>query len=337
MSLGLLVDALLRESASLIAAAATHQGARVPLSQASERLFHGLATELSKLNVKRRVGADMFAMAPRAYVRKLRRAEESATDRGRSLWEAVYEYIVAQDGVALSAIGERFHRDDGEVLRGVLNDLRESGLVDVSGRGPAALYRAVTGAEVGARLSSDPAGTDELLWAVIYREAPVSKLDLQRLGAISPSELERALSRLVAQGRVSEDRSGTEPVYRSSLFTPPRADTHGWEGAIFDHFHAVVKTLYTFLTNPDAAASAASTYTFDLWPGHPMASDVEALFTELRARASALRESIDQYNRDNASSRQTERTILYLGLCGEATPKRPTRPPPPHDDDDDAD
>lgn len=334
MSLALLVDALLRESASLIAAVATHQGARVPLSQVSERLFHGLATELSKLNVKRRVGADMFAMAPRAYVRKLRRAEESATDRGRSLWEAVYEYIVAQGGVALSSIGERFHRDDGEVLRGVLSDLRESGLVDVSGRGPAALYRAATGAEIGARFGSDPAGIDELLWAVVYREAPVSKLDLQRLGGVSPAELDRALERLVAAGRVSVDDGGPEAVYRSSLFTPPRADTQGWEGAIFDHFHAVVKTLYTFVTNPEAGASAASTYTFDLWPEHPMANDVEALFTELRARASALRESIDEYNRDNGQNRQTERTILYLGLCEEATPKRPTRAPsePPDDD-----
>jgi hypothetical protein len=334
MSLGLLMDALVREASGLIAAVATHQGARVPLSQVSERLFHGLATELEKLNVKRRVGADMFAMAPRAYIRKLRRAEESATDRGRSLWEAVYEHIVAQGQIPLSALGERFHRDDGEVLRGVLSDLRESGMVDVSGRGPGALYSAGTGAELGARLGTDPAGTDELLWAVIYREAPVSKLALQRLGAISPAELDLALQRLVTAGRVSEDADGSEVVYRSSLFTPPRADTHGWEGAIFDHFHAVVKTLYTFLTNPDAGASAASTYTFDLWPGHPMSGEVEALFSELRARASTMRESIDEYNRDNAQSRQTERTILYLGLCGEATPKRPTRAPstPPDDE-----
>jgi hypothetical protein len=334
MSLGLLVDALLRDAASLIAAVATHQGARVPLSQASDRLFHGLATELSKLNVKRRVGADMFAMAPRAYIRKLRRAEESATDRGRSLWEAVYEYIVAQDGVALSAIGERFHRDDGEVLRGVLSDLRESGLVEASGRGAATLYRGATGPEVVSRLGNDPLGTEELLWAVIYREAPMSKLDLQRLGAISPNALDRALDRLVAEGRVSVDTSAGDPVYRSSLFKPPRAETHGWEGAIFDHFHAVVKTLHAFLTNPDAGASAASTYTFDLWPGHPMENDVESLFSELRARASALRESIDEYNRDNAASRQTERTILYLGMCAEAITKRATRPPsePPDDE-----
>ncbi len=332
MSLGLLVDAVLRESASLIAAVATHQGARVPLSQISDRLFHGLASELQKLNVKRRVGADMFAMAPRAYVRKVRRAEESATDRGRSLWEAAFEYIAAHDGVPLSSLAERFHRDDGEVLRGVLNDLRESGIVEVAGKGPSALYRAATAPELGARIGRDPAGTAELLWAVIYREGPVSKLDLQRFGALGPSELERALSELVAAGRVNEELQGRTSVYRSSLFSPPREDAHGWEGAIFDHFHAVVKTLYTFLTNPDAGASQASTYTFDLWPEHPMSGEVEALFAELRSRASSLRTRIDEFNAESGAGRVAERTILYLGLCAEAQAKLGTVPPEADED-----
>ncbi len=332
MSLGLLVDALVRESASLIAAVATHQGSRVPLSQVGERLFHGLATELQKLNVKRRVGADMFAMAPRAYVRKVRRAEESATDRGRSLWEAAFEYIAAHDGIPLSDVAERFHRDDGEVLRGVLSDLRESGIVEVSGRGPSALYRAATAPELGARLGREPAGTAELLWAVIYREGPVSKLDLQRFGALTPAELERALTHLIVEGRVTEEQRDGTTLFRSSLFSPPREDAHGWEGAIFDHFHAVVKTLYTFLTNPDADASQASTYTFDLWPQHPMSGEVEALFAELRSRASALRSRIDEYNADNGAGRVAERTILYLGLCEEAQAKLRTVPPDADED-----
>lgn len=324
MSLALLVDALVRESASLLAAAATHKGARTRLGGIEDRLFYGMADELQQLDVKRRVSADMFGMAPRAYIRKVRRIEESATDQGRSLWAAAYEFIVSSSQVTWIEISRRFSRDDEEVLRGVLRDLTESGLVSVSGRAGNAEYVAVP----TAGLADQTLGrhvTRELLWAFIYREGPLTRAELARHTPLKADEFDSALAHLVASERVVETKEGDEePTYRSNIFSPDRTK-EGWEGAIFDHFHAVVKTLATFLSHPGLNASAASTYTFDVAPDHPMADEVKALFVDLRSRASELRSRIDAYNQENPRD-DLQRTILYLGLCKDvpATKKSPS-------------
>ncbi len=317
MSLELLVDALTRESATLIASAATHGGARTSLAHVSDRLFHGLAVELHALNVRRRVSADMLGMVPRAFLRKLRRVGESATDRGRCLWDAAYEYIVAEQPVAHADVLQRFHRDDQEVLRGVLGDLRDAGLVLVEGRGAQMTYRAATSPELEARLGRDKTGTDELVWAFVFHEGPIDRAALQQHG-LKPHELDEVLERLLASGRVVEEPGEREPRYRSPAYSPPAGA--GSEGPIFDHFRAVVRTLSTFLSRP-GEPSAASTYKLDLWPGHPMEEETKNLFREWRRRATELRERIDAYNAEREHP-PLEPMTLYIGLCKDAAPKR---------------
>jgi hypothetical protein len=317
MSLELLVDALTREAASLIASAATQGGARTSLAHLSDRLFHGLALELQALNVRRRVSADMLGMAPRAFLRKLRRVSESATDRGRCLWEAVYEHITAAQPVTHGDVLRRFHRDDQDVLRGVLGDLRDEGLVLVEGRGTQMTYRAATNPELEARLGAQREGTDELVWAFIFHEGPISRAALQQHG-LKSADLDRAIERLIGAGRVLEDSSEKEPRYRSTTFSPPAGTAA--EGPIFDHFRAVVRTLSTFLSRP-GEPSAASTYKLDLWPGHPMEEETKNLFREWRRRASELRERIDAYNAQLSPMPAIEPMTLYLGLCRDALPK----------------
>jgi hypothetical protein len=313
MSLALLLDSLVRESATLLAATATHKGARTQLGGLADRMFFGVAEELQKLDVKRRVCADMFGMAPRAYIRKVRRVEESETDQGRSLWASAYEYLVANGEVSWSGISNRFPRDDEEILRGVLRDLTESGLIVTKGRAASAVYSAVASAEI---VDQDLGRhvTRELLWALIYRDGPITQSDLQRRASIAPKIFDATVAQLLASGRVTAEEKDGERLYRSELFSPEQGKREGWEGAIFDHFHAVVKTLSTFLSRPELGASAASTYTFDLGPDHPMADEVKALFVDLRARATALRTKIDTYNSEHPLS-EPQRTILYLGLC----------------------
>ena len=310
MSLELLVDALTREAATLIASAATHAGARTSLAHLSDRLFHGLAAELQALQVRRRVSADMLGMAPRAFLRKVRRVSQSTTDRGRCLWEAVFEFIDAEQPVAHTQVLERFHRDDQDVLRGVLGDLRDAGLVLVEGRGAQMTYRAATRPELETRLRALQEGTDELVWAFIFHEGPIGRSALAEHG-IRPAELERVLDRLVQSGRVVEERSEVETRYRSPTYSPP-AETSA-QGPIFDHFRAVVRTLATFLSRP-GEPSAASTYKLDLWSGHPMEEETKEIFREWRRRARELRERIDAYNAQ-VSPPPIEPMIFYLGLC----------------------
>src|SRR5690606_41074423 len=84
--------------------------------------------------VSKKVIADMFGMALRTYHRKVRSSRQSATEEGRTVWEAVLDYIGSHEPVAALEVHRRFVRDDLEVVTGVLNDLVNSGLVYRAGR-----------------------------------------------------------------------------------------------------------------------------------------------------------------------------------------------------------
>lgn len=284
----------------------------MPLGPLADRFFHGLACELHAMQIRRRVAADMFGMVPRAYLRKVRRAEESVTDHGYSLWQAVYEFIASTQGVELVELARRFHRDDEGVLRGVLSDLRESGLVDATGRGGTTVFTAAPGSELGER--AQRAGSDELVWAVIYREGPLYRETLKQVVGLGDSELEGCLLRLKDAGRIYE-RPKRDRILLCSATTVPDMDTsEHWEAAVFEHYHAVVKSLTTLLTKPGAESTGAATLTFNLWAGHPMSVEVERLFQQMRVDAGALRAKIDAFNATQ-SPRRHERVMMYLGIC----------------------
>src|SRR5688572_32093541 len=72
-------------AARMIADAATRQGARLSVAEIEERLFLELSNELQHRQVTRRVCADMFAMNPRTYQRKLSTYRVKVQSRSASL------------------------------------------------------------------------------------------------------------------------------------------------------------------------------------------------------------------------------------------------------------
>ena len=77
------------------------------------------------------------------------------------------------------------------------------------------------------------------------------------------------------------------------------AASAGWEAAVFDHFQAVVSTLCARIALGPGRTRAAdetggSTYSFDLFSGHPREEEVRGLLREMRARFSALRQAVDE-------------------------------------------
>jgi hypothetical protein len=62
--------------------------ARAPLARIANQVFLDLTNELEAQGISKKVSADMFGMALRAYQRKTQRLKESSTEQGRSLWEA---------------------------------------------------------------------------------------------------------------------------------------------------------------------------------------------------------------------------------------------------------
>jgi hypothetical protein len=313
-----LIDSIVRQTTILIGQLATSGGIRAPLAHLANQVFLELAQELEAQGVSRKVSADMFGMALRAYIRKVRRLSEAQSEQGRTLWQSVLDFVRAEGLVGRDRVVERF-RHDGEVeVSAVLRDLTESGLVFCSGAGRGAAFRAATDEELAAltRLSST-ASVDELGWVLTYRHGPLETAELARLLRQDLATTEALLARLVAAGRV-QPAPGDRWIAQD--FVIPLGSSVGWEAAVFDHVQAVVQTICQRLEQlstegPPDPAVGGSTYSFDVWPGHPLELRVKGQLAELRDRLGALRREVEAYNEEHGTRTRREQVITYVGQC----------------------
>jgi hypothetical protein len=321
MTLELLIHSIVRQTTILIAQLATAGGARAPLAQIADQVFLDLVRELERQGVSRRVSADMFGLGLRTYQRKIQRLGESLTDRGRSLWEAVLDHVRGRAIVTRAEILIRFASDDEAQVRGVLHDLCENRLVFSSGAGPSTVYRAASEEELGAlRQMRTPEGLDELLWALIYQLGPLSADGVLEHCGLERAELEAALSRLVNSGCVERNEEQGVSIYRSSSLVIPLGAPVGWEAAVFDHFKAMVNTIAARLGDERASPSLAdrvggSTYSLDVWDGHPLADEVYGTLARLRSLLSEQRARVEQFNAAHGVPESYTRVVLYAGQC----------------------
>jgi len=309
MTIELLIEAIVRQTTILIAQLATSGGTRAPLSQVANQVFLDLVNELS---------ADMFGLGLRTYQRKIQRFLESSTDRGRSLWVAVLDFVQHAESVTRAEVLVQFASDDEGQVRGVLHDLCESGLITVAGSGSRLSYR-VTPEDTLARLrqAHSNEGLDELLWALIYREGPCTFAELQKT-QVDGNELGPALARLLEAGRI--EQATPEGPYTARTLVLPLGSSVGWEAAVFDHFKAVVNTVTHRLRldrNRPALADrvGGSTYTLDVWPGHPHAEQAFETLRSLRSQLGALRDKVERYNADHPLPERHTQVLMYVGQC----------------------
>ena len=319
MTLELLIHSIVRQTTILIAKLATSGGARAPLAQVADQVFLDLVRELGREGVSRRVSADMFGLGLRTYQRKIQRLSESLTDRGRSLWEVVLDYVRTERIVTRAKILQRFINDDEAQVRGVLHDLSENRLLFCSGTGPATVYRAASEEDLRALRQMRPDdGLDELVWALIYRLGPATLDELLPDMGLELAELQAAVNRLVDAGSVERLSEGDQGRYRSTnLFIPVDAPV-GWEAAVFDHFKAVVNTISARLEvdRRDPAATGrvgGSTFTVDVWEGHPHAAAVYGTLARLRDQLIEQRRVVDEYNAAYGVPDDYDRVVLYAG------------------------
>jgi hypothetical protein len=179
------------------------------------------------------VAADMIGLALRTYRRKIQRLTESETLSGRSLWEAVHDFI-------------------------------------------------------GAQLS-----------------LPATKLDA-------------SVARLLETGRVVIADGGEETRYRAPSFVLPLGTSKGWEAAIFDHFQAVVNTICHKLRHDPGSAGkgdrvGGSTYSLEVWPGHPLEEEATGALKHLREYLGDLRRRIAAHNAASNLPAKRMRVVAYAG------------------------
>ena len=318
MNVNLLIDAMVRQTTVLIAQLATAGGARAPLAHTANQVFLDLNRELKEQGLGNKVIADMFGLGLRTYHKKIARLSESSTDRGRSLWEALLGYVTERGSVTRTQVLKRFRNDDDPTVRGVLKDLVASGLLFESGRGDLKMYRAATPEDA----PGEGDGLDRManfVWIAIYRYGPLSAAELAEHVPAQKGALDGVLSRLTHDGRVSaEERDGTV-FYTSTGCVMPPGNAAGWEAAVFDHYQAMVTAICTKLRLGRTQAAVGdwvggSTYSYDVWEGHPVRQDVLRFLQETRDRAVALRRRVEAHNLAHSAPEEAiERVIAYVG------------------------
>jgi hypothetical protein len=313
MNTQLLIDAIMRQTTVLIAQLATTGGIRAPLSHIANQVFLDLARELNDQGISRKVSADMFGMALRAYIRKLQRLSESSTERGQSLWQAVLDFIASRPVVTRAEVLGHFHRDEPPTVRGILHDLTETGLVFSSGTGDATVFRSVGEEEARYARTHSQEGQDELLSVLIYREGPLDREELHKRSGMTEALLDAAIERLKDAGQVEVTRSGQ---LLGTRFHIPLASGKGWEAAVLDHYHALVRTICARLQQADGSATqpcGGATYTFEVWPGHPHEAEVIGSLARLRGELSELRERVEEHNAHAGLPSDHLRVVCYAG------------------------
>lgn len=318
MHVQVLIDSIVRQITVLIAQLATSGGIRAPVAHLANQIFLDLANELEQQGVSRKISADMFGMALRAYIRKVRRLSEAQTDRGQTLWQAVLEFVRKEGLVTRDRVVERFALDGEIEVSAVLHDLAESGLIFSSGTGRSAVVRAATDEELGrlSQLTSDR-GIDELAWVLVYRHGPLPVEKLAELLSRKVEDASAIIERLEATDRVQRAPDGR---LTAQEFVIPLGASVGWEAAVFDHVQAVVQTIcqrlrQTSFGSDHASAIGGSTYSFDVWRGHPLEGEVERQLSEIRSRLGDLRQRVDTHNRASGVPPAYRQVVTYVGQC----------------------
>jgi hypothetical protein len=163
-------------------------------------------------------------------------------------------------------------------------------------------------------------GLDELLLALIYREGPFTAADIARRAMMGIDELCPILERLQSDGRVERTERDGAWLYQATTLLVPLGAPAGWEAAVFDQFKAMVTTMICRMRAPPVTSKLSdpvggSTYTIDVWPGHPLADEVVGTLGRYRAALSDLRKRVRKLNDAHGVPDAHTRVVIYMGQC----------------------
>ena len=198
-------------------------------------------------------------------------------------------------------------------------DLTETGMVFCSGNERDAIYRLTSEDELGVFQEEKLCqGPDDLVWALIYRQGPLAYERIAKLGRLSSAALDEALGRLLAAGRISKVERQGGVFYYSEKLVIPLGSSDSWEASVYDHYHAVVKTICNRV-DPDSGSEkygnrvGGATYTFDVGPDHPLEQEVLDTLNKIRALCGDLRKRVVAYNEKHGVCHPHEHVVVYAG------------------------
>ena len=255
----------------------------------------------------------MFGLALRGYQRRVQRLTESVSQRGMTLWQAIFDFIESESPASRSRVFERFQYDDPQAVAAVLTDLTSSGLLSRSGSGELSLYTVTEDHERRALSQAQTLETTStLLWLELCRTPDAALDEIASRLALAPERASAALAVLIERGHVVDSSTGRVV---SPLVVPVGAEA-GWEVAVFDHYQTMCIALGAKLSRgPRAKAgdtTGGQTLTFDIDDAHPYKSEVLALLEETRTRSDALWHRVQAHNAATPKSNR-RRVAFYVG------------------------
>jgi len=325
MNVRLLIDGIVHQTTVLLAQLSTAAGVRAPLAHVADQVFLDLSREIESQGIGRKVVADMFGMALRAYQKKVQRLEESATERNRTLWQAVLEFL-GDGSQTRERILERFQRDGEREVGAVLNDLMSSGLVYTTGKGNAARYGIASESDLHAvAASEDLRSVANVAWLRIFLGAERTEDALAAYLKIDIDVVRGALQLLEADARIRRDERGL--LLAENVVIPVGA-AEGWEAAVLDHFRAVANTIAFKAAGGGKSASAdeigGTTLSFSVYPGHPFEEEVRGLLVSVRSRIHELWTKASAHNAEHPVPENATQVLFYVGqLVTEAEAEGP--------------
>ena len=326
MNTRLLIDFIVRQTTVLLGQLSTAAGIRAPLAHVADEVFLSLSRELEAQGVGRKVAADMFGLALRAYQKKVQRLAGSNTVGERTLWEAILDVISERDSASRQDLLRRFALDGEREVIGVLTDLVGSGLVHVTGRGASAVYGPTTDAERRALVESDDEdSTAAVVWVALRSSPGITSLELSSSLRLRPEVAAAAVERLVRDGRVTREGEGDAATLAAAPLVVPVGAEMGWEAAVLDHFRAVANAIAAKVRMGQARSSSddatgGATLSFHVSAGHPCRARVRELLPRVRAEINALWNEVEAYNEAHPiDEADLERVWFYAGQYAEAT------------------
>jgi hypothetical protein len=320
METRLLIDAIVQQTTLLIAQLATSAGIRAPLAHIADQVFLELAREIEQQGVTRNVVADMFGMALRSYQKKVSRIRASATDTEQTLWQSILQYVRERAGATRSQVLAAFASDEESHVVAVLNDLVASGLLYSTGRGKHAAYGPTPDEHRQALLREDRLDMMlHIVWLEIADGSTRTRAQLHARFEDQAELVDRALSLLVADGRVQVAIEAGEERFRTSSVLIPVGSEAGWEAAVFDHFRAVCVAIAGKLRSMDAPQAkqdliGGTTLCFEIHAGHAYEREVKNLLAQTREQAFALWHRVTEVNERNAVAEAgCTKVIFYFG------------------------
>jgi hypothetical protein len=158
--------------------------------------------------------------------------------------------------------------------------------------------------------------SDSLTLAIAYRLGPSTRADLHAATGCPLTALQGVLDRLVKAGRM--ELNGNR--YTAKNLIIPFGSSVGWEAGVFDHVRAVVQTLCDRARAIDPVPGAyqhvgGSTYTCEIWSGHPLEDLVKGQLEAIRLDCHEVRQRVADYNKQHGLKPRHQQVVTYVGQC----------------------